>query len=49
VMWSQSLRDPAYAHRLDQLRQELRGRLGPEVEIPEQPRGPWEAGEAEPA
>jgi ribosomal-protein-alanine N-acetyltransferase len=34
VMWSRSLRDPDYLDMIDQLREELQRRLGPEIEVP---------------
>ncbi|MCC6791830.1 MAG: ribosomal protein S18-alanine N-acetyltransferase [Thermomicrobiales bacterium] len=41
VMWSQSLRDAAYRERINRLREDLRLRLGPEIEVPDPPTAPW--------
>jgi ribosomal-protein-alanine N-acetyltransferase len=40
VMWSRSLRDAAYLDEIDELREALRSRLGPEIEVPERPSVP---------
>jgi ribosomal-protein-alanine N-acetyltransferase len=40
VMWSRSLRDAAYLEEIDELREALRSRLGPEIEVPERPSVP---------
>lgn len=45
VMWSRSMRDPGYLAELDGLRNELRRRLGPELEVPTRPASPWRASE----
>jgi ribosomal-protein-alanine N-acetyltransferase len=41
VMWSQSLRDPNYRDEINQLREELRMRVGPEIDVPDPPSPPW--------
>jgi [ribosomal protein S18]-alanine N-acetyltransferase len=44
VMWSRSLRDAEYLRELDSLRTDLRRRMGPEIEVPDQPETPWDLG-----
>jgi ribosomal-protein-alanine N-acetyltransferase len=41
VMWSRALRDPDYLALLDDIRNELRERLLPEIEVPPAPESPW--------
>jgi ribosomal-protein-alanine N-acetyltransferase len=41
VMWSRSLRDPDYLAQIDELREQLRNRLGPAIEVPSAPSGRW--------
>ncbi|HEY7035812.1 MAG TPA: ribosomal protein S18-alanine N-acetyltransferase [Thermomicrobiales bacterium] len=41
VMWSRSLRDPAYLARIEELRRALATRLGPSVAVPAAQRSPW--------
>jgi [ribosomal protein S18]-alanine N-acetyltransferase len=41
VMWSRSLRDPAYLARIEELRRSLTTRLGPSVAVPTAQRSPW--------
>jgi ribosomal-protein-alanine N-acetyltransferase len=41
VMWSRSLRDPAYLARIDELRCFLAARLGPSATVPAAQRSPW--------
>jgi ribosomal-protein-alanine N-acetyltransferase len=45
VMWSRSLRDPDYLAELEQLRESLRRRMGPEIDIPDLPETPWDLGQ----
>lgn len=41
VMWSRSLRDPAYLARIDELRRALAVRFGSSVVVPAAQRSPW--------
>jgi ribosomal-protein-alanine N-acetyltransferase len=41
IMWSRSLRDPAYLARIEELRRSLASRLGPSVTVPDAQRSPW--------
>jgi len=43
VMWSRSLRDPAYLARIEDLREGLIARLGPSVPVPAGRPSPWVA------
>lgn len=45
VMWSRSLRDATYLRELDELRAGLRRRMGPEIDVPDQPATPWDLGQ----
>jgi len=41
VMWSRSLRDPAYLARIEELRRALATRFGPSIVVPAAQRSPW--------
>lgn len=41
IMWSRSLRDPAYLARIEELRRSLAARLGPTATVPAAQRSPW--------
>jgi [ribosomal protein S18]-alanine N-acetyltransferase len=41
VMWSRSLRDPAYLALIEELRRSLATRFGPSIVVPSAQRSPW--------